>query len=103
MEPTVPKIRVLNDNLRVTFIGGQLVMTAAVAELPLDVKAQALLAMQRFNRFGPENDPHDEHDFGKFGGGRRDVLFQNRLLQRRYDGRLRRSGGPRADQTCAYP
>ena len=30
-------IRVLNDNFRTTFVGGQVVMTAGVDALPLDV------------------------------------------------------------------
>jgi hypothetical protein len=33
---TSDRIRVLNDNFRSTFIGGQVVMSAGVAELPLD-------------------------------------------------------------------
>ena len=31
------KIALLNDKLRTTFVGGQVVMTAAVNKLPLDV------------------------------------------------------------------
>jgi Protein of unknown function (DUF3768) len=57
-------IRVLNDNFRSTFIGGQVVMTAGVADLPLDVKASAMLQVQRFVGFNADNDPHGEHDFG---------------------------------------
>jgi Protein of unknown function (DUF3768) len=59
-------IRVLNDNFRSTFIGGQIVMTAGVSELPLDVKAKVLLMVKAFNAFGEDNDPHGEHDFGNF-------------------------------------
>lgn len=59
-------IRVLNDNFRSTFIGGQIVMTAGVSELPLDVKARVLLTVRTFNAFGENNDPHGEHDFGSF-------------------------------------
>lgn len=57
-------IRVLNDNFRTTFVGGQVVMTASVNELPLDVKARLILAVQSFNNFTNDNDPHREHDFG---------------------------------------
>jgi hypothetical protein len=60
------RIRVLNDNFRSTFIGGQVVMTAGVADLPMDVKARALLQVQRFADFNANNDPHGEHDFGSF-------------------------------------
>jgi hypothetical protein len=60
------RIRVLNDNFRSTFIGGQVVMTAGVADLPMDVKARALIQVQRFASFTADNDPHGEHDFGSF-------------------------------------
>jgi hypothetical protein len=60
------RIRVLNDNFRSTFIGGQVVMTAGVADLPIDVKARALIQVQRFANFNADNDPHGEHDFGCF-------------------------------------
>src|SRR5580692_5306829 len=60
------KIRVLNDNFRTTFIGGQLYLTIGVAELPIDVKAKALLMVKSFKDFTDDNDPHGEHDFGSF-------------------------------------
>ena len=60
------RIRLLNDNFRTTFMGGRIVTTAGVAELPLDVKAHVLLQVQRFADFNADNDPHGEHDFGSF-------------------------------------
>jgi hypothetical protein len=60
------RIRILNDNFRTMFIGGQIVMTQGVAELPLDLKARIILAVQSFAKFDAENDPHGEHDFGSF-------------------------------------
>jgi hypothetical protein len=59
-------IRVLNDNFRTTFIGGQVLMSAGVSELPMDIKAEALLAVRSFNDFNGGNDPYSEHDFGSF-------------------------------------
>jgi hypothetical protein len=59
-------IRVLNDNFRSTFIGGQVFLTAGVNELPIDVKAKALLMVKTFDAFSKDNDPHGEHDFGSF-------------------------------------
>ena len=59
-------VRVLNDNFRSTFVGGQVFTTAGVNELPLDIKARVLLAVQRFDEFSNDNDPHKEHDFGSF-------------------------------------
>ena len=58
------KIADLNDALRRTFTGGQVVMTAAVNELPPDVKARVIRAVQSFSTFDADNDPHREHDFG---------------------------------------
>lgn len=60
------RIRVLNDNFRSTFVGGQVVMTAGVNELPLDTKAKLLLTVRAFSKFGEDNDPYGEHDFGSF-------------------------------------
>jgi Protein of unknown function (DUF3768) len=59
-------IRVLNDNFRSTYVGGQVVMTYGVSELPIDVKAKALLMVKTFKNFTGDNDPHGEHDFGSF-------------------------------------
>src|ERR1700694_5388575 len=60
------RIRVLNDNLRSTFVGGQVVMTQGVDALPIDTKARVLSAVRSFINFTKDNDPHHEHDFGSF-------------------------------------
>ena len=60
------RIRLLNDNFRATFVDGRVVMSAGVAELPIDVKARLLLRVQKFSTFNVKNDPHGEHDFGGF-------------------------------------
>jgi len=59
------RIRVLNDNFRSTFVGGRVLTTASVAELPEDTKARLLAAVQSFSNFTNDNDPHREHDFGQ--------------------------------------
>ncbi len=66
MAPQTSRIRVLNDNFRSTFLGGQVVLTAGVSQLPLDVKAKALLMVKTFKEFCRDNDPYGEHDFGSF-------------------------------------
>jgi hypothetical protein len=58
------RIRVLNDNFRSSFVGGRVLTTSSVAELPLDLKARLILAVQSFDTFTHDNDPHGEHDFG---------------------------------------
>ena len=60
------RVRVMNDNFRCTFLGGTVVLTQGVNELPLDVKAQALLTVKAFSEFTRDNDPYGEHDFGCF-------------------------------------
>jgi hypothetical protein len=60
------RIRVLNDNFRCTFVGGRVVITQGVDALPLDTKARVVLAVQSYNDFTTDNDPHGEHDFGIF-------------------------------------
>jgi Protein of unknown function (DUF3768) len=60
------RIRVLNDNFRSTFLGGQVVMSAGVADLPMGVRAQAVVKVQNFADFNENNDPYGEHDFGSF-------------------------------------
>jgi len=62
----VRRIRLLNDNFRTSFVGGQVVMTQGVHALPIDTKARVLLAVQSFDNFTKGNDPHGEHDFGDF-------------------------------------
>jgi len=59
------RTRVLNDNFRATFVGGRVLTTASVAELPVDTKARLFLAVQSFSSFSTDNDPHREHDFGE--------------------------------------
>ena len=60
------RIRVLNDNFRSTFIGGQVVMSAGVADLSLGLRAQVVLKVQNFTDFNADHDPYGEHDFGSF-------------------------------------
>jgi len=60
------KIAFLNDGLRRTFARGRVVMTPAVAELPEERLTQVLDRVRHLDELTPDNDPHDEHDFGSF-------------------------------------
>ena len=60
------KIRALNDAFRTSMTGGQVFLTAGVDALPSDVKAMVIRRVVTFDKFRPDNDPHDEHDFGAF-------------------------------------
>lgn len=54
----------LNDLLRTTFIGGQIVMTSGIAELPPEVREDIITKVRTFEDFNEGNDPYGEHDFG---------------------------------------
>jgi hypothetical protein len=58
------RIRDLNDELRTTFTGGRVLITAGVAGLPEALTAQVLQRVRAFDQFDGDNDPHGEHDFG---------------------------------------
>jgi hypothetical protein len=60
------KIARLNDAFRRTFMGGKVVISIGVHALPDTVKAAALLRVATYRGFTQENDPHEEHDFGRF-------------------------------------
>ena len=60
------EIAKLNDLLRTTFTGGRVMATRGLLGLPADEKDKIFAAVRSFNQFGPDNDPHGEHDFGAF-------------------------------------
>jgi len=69
------KVRALNDALR-TMTGGRVMLTAGVDALPSDVKAMVIRRVATFYDFTPDNDPHGEHDFGRFSLGGRKFFFK---------------------------
>ena len=60
------RIRGLNDLLRKTSQGGQILMTAGVSQLSKETIGRIAEAVKNYNDFSPENDPYGEHDFGSF-------------------------------------
>jgi hypothetical protein len=60
------RIRALNDALRSSFQGGRVLVTQGVRALALARNAAVLQAVQAFDAFTADNDPHGEHDFGSF-------------------------------------
>ena len=64
-DPKKAKIRALNDTLRKTGIGGIYLMTRGVAALDEFTRIQVLLEIALESDFNHENDPFNEHDFGK--------------------------------------
>ncbi|MDR3528559.1 MAG: DUF3768 domain-containing protein [Rhizomicrobium sp.] len=56
------RIRRLNDFLRCNNIGGQIVITAGLAALGPEAVRRVMESVAAFKEFGPDNDPHNEHD-----------------------------------------
>ena len=56
----------LNDQFRKTFIGGKVMVTAGIASLDESLQQVIVATVQGFNQFNKSNDPHGEHDCGKF-------------------------------------
>lgn len=66
-------IRCLNDTFRLTFAGGQVMLTQGILALGGEAQRQILERVKTFDAFTPDNDPYGEHDFGSFeqeGAGR---------------------------------
>ena len=70
------RIRALNDELRTTFTGGRVVVTAAFQALDTDLQARALQRVRAFNDFDRGNDPHHEHDMAFFEEGGERFFFK---------------------------
>ena len=63
---TKERTRALNDALRTTFVGGKVTMTRTVERLPEQTVGRAMLAVRAYSNFTADNDPHGEHNFGRF-------------------------------------
>ncbi|MGV2114309.1 DUF3768 domain-containing protein [Agrobacterium salinitolerans] len=58
------RIRELNDVLRTTWLTGKVLLTSGIQNLPDTTQSRIVEAVQGFDTFTPDNDPHGEHDFG---------------------------------------
>jgi len=58
------RIAELNDILRTTFLTGRVLMTEGIRTLPDATQSRIVEAVQTFEAFPPDNDPHGERDFG---------------------------------------
>jgi len=76
MTTKAERVRALNDQLRTTGEGGQIVATRGIAALSLAAKAAIFAAVQTFDRFTPDNDPYGEHDFGLVEVAGERVMFK---------------------------
>jgi hypothetical protein len=69
-------IRMLNDELRKTLLGGGAVITAGIAALGPEAVDRLVKTIAVFDDFCHANDPHEEHDFGSFRFDEIDVIFK---------------------------
>jgi hypothetical protein len=69
------RIRELNDCARQSFKGCHVVITHGIAELGDEAGHQILAQVRSYDRFTPENDPYQEHDFGSFRWGEVQVFW----------------------------
>ncbi|MBW9067127.1 DUF3768 domain-containing protein [Agrobacterium pusense] len=58
------RIRELNDIFRTTWLTGRVLLTSGIKSLPDAIQSSIAEAVQTFDDFTPDNDPHGEHDFG---------------------------------------
>ena len=58
------RIACLNDQFRMTGIGGKTVMTRGVANLGEEMVLGIIQAMREYTDWSKDNDPYGQHDFG---------------------------------------
>ena len=56
----------LNNDFRKSFIGGEVLLSAGIAAMSSEDKANIISLVQNFNDFTPDNNPYSENDFGTF-------------------------------------
>ena len=66
LDDRTARIRALNDQLRTTLSGGQILLTPGIRALGEDGVVAVLLAVKNFDDFNSANDPYGERDFGSF-------------------------------------
>ena len=70
------RIRELNYQLRTTFTGGVVVLSAAVAAMSAADRGAALVAVRAFNHFDGDSDRWGEQDFGEVYAGNERLFFK---------------------------
>lgn len=64
LAPSAESIAQLNDKLRKTGRGGQVMVTRGVTALPGFDAVELMTALAAYDSFDEANDPHGERDFG---------------------------------------
>ena len=76
MNTQADRIRALNDKLRTSGEGGEIVITRGIHALHPDVVLAVIAAVQSFTDFNPANNPHGEHDFALIAVRGQRVMFK---------------------------
>lgn len=70
------EVRQLNDALRQHGCGGHVMVTRGVMNLPAAARVRIVTAVRLFDRSGPDNDPHGEHDCATLTVGAERVIWK---------------------------
>jgi Protein of unknown function (DUF3768) len=79
------RIRTLNDTFRQSFLGGRILCTQGVSNLPSEESAALLERVRTFDQFDSDNDPHHEHDFGAIEFERERYFFKIDYYDKAYE------------------
>ena len=74
--PDANRIAELNDLARQTFVDCRVMITPGLQALGDEMLHTILLAVQQFDTFTPDNDPYEEHDFGKIDIGEHVIFWK---------------------------
>lgn len=74
--PDANRIAELNDRARQTFADCRVMITPGLQALGDEMLHTILLAVQQFDTFTPDNDPYEEHDFGKIDIGEHVIFWK---------------------------
>src|SRR6266567_6425848 len=66
MSTDTARIAALNDTFRTTLQAGCVLVTSGIRALGEEAIRAVLDQVRSFSAFDPDNDPHEEHDFGSF-------------------------------------
>lgn len=70
------KVRVLNDQFRSTFVGGEIYVTRGIQDLGPIALGMILETVRLFSEFSDDNDPYGEHDFGAFSHDQSKIFWK---------------------------
>ena len=79
------KIRQLNDMLRKSFIGGQVMLTTGIRAKSEKDQAEILQKVRLFNEFTKANDPYGERDYGRFTHNGESIMFKIDYYNKTYN------------------